>query len=103
MSQIHQVGLDHFLQNQHEVSWTAAGLESEQRQKREFEALLRGVVQEQRIELVAEEGTLDNACLGVQACTRAWHESAKAPAKVVLICEYSFTGATGFVGFCYER
>jgi hypothetical protein len=64
MSQIHLVGLDHFLQNQHEISWTVAGRESEQRQKREFEALLRGLVQQQRIELVAEEGTFDDACLG---------------------------------------
>jgi hypothetical protein len=64
MSDILVVGLDHFLQSQPELCLTVAGLEAERQQKQQFETLVRQLIRDNGVELVAEEGTFDAACLG---------------------------------------
>ena len=59
MAHIHIVGLDHFLQNIDIKCLTQQGIAEEQRQKRELANLLRDIIREQRVQLVAEEGKLD--------------------------------------------
>jgi hypothetical protein len=64
VSDIHIVGLDHFLQNQQAFCLTAAGLESERQQKQQFERLLRDLLRDAHIDLIAEEATFDGSSLG---------------------------------------
>jgi hypothetical protein len=64
MSDIYIVGLDHFLQNQQASCLTAAGAESERQQKQHCETLLRDLLRDGHIDLIAEEATFDGSSLG---------------------------------------
>jgi hypothetical protein len=64
MSEVYLVGLDHFLQNEEAFCSTAAGIESERQQKQHFETFLRNLIQQNEVDLIAEEGTFEPSCLG---------------------------------------
>lgn len=64
MSTFHIVGLDHFLQNVGDRCWTEAGKKEEKRQKAKLADLLRKIIKESGVDLIAEEGKLDGSCLG---------------------------------------
>ena len=65
MITIHIVGLDHFLQNISDRCWTEDGKKEERRQKAALVELLRKIIKEAKVELIAEEGKLDDSGLGV--------------------------------------
>jgi hypothetical protein len=62
--QLYIVGLDHFLQNLEARCLTEAGKIDEAQQKNELSKFLNGIIQHNRVRLVAEEGKPDRACLG---------------------------------------
>jgi hypothetical protein len=62
--QLHIVGLDHFLQNLDAKCVTAAGKVEEITQKNKLAEFLNGIIQSNQVHLVAEEGKLDQPCLG---------------------------------------
>jgi hypothetical protein len=64
MSTIHIVGLDHFFQNVSDLCWTEDGKKDEKQQKAALADLLRKIIEEAEVELVAEEGKLDDSGLG---------------------------------------
>jgi hypothetical protein len=64
VSRIHIFGLDHFHQNLETACMTIEGIEEEQRQKAELSGALRGLINENSIDLIAEEGKYDRLCLG---------------------------------------
>lgn len=71
---IHIVGLDHFLQNVTDLCWTEDGKKEEKRQKEALADLLRKIIQEADVELIAEEGKLDDS--GHYRARKAWGENA---------------------------
>jgi hypothetical protein len=64
VSTIHIVGLDHFLQNVTDLCWTEDGKKEEKEQKAALANLLRKIIKEADVELIAEEGKLDDSGLG---------------------------------------
>jgi hypothetical protein len=62
--QFHIVGLDHFLQNLDAKCLTAAGKTEEITQKNKLAEFLNGIIRDNQVRLVAEEGKLDRPCLG---------------------------------------
>jgi len=61
---LHIVGLDHFLQNLDVKCVTVAGKIEEITQKNKLAEFRNGIIQDNRVHLVAEEGRLDRPCLG---------------------------------------
>jgi hypothetical protein len=64
VSTIHIVGLDHFLQNVTDLCWTEDGKKEERQRKAALADLLRKIIKEAEVELIAEEGKLDDSGLG---------------------------------------
>jgi len=64
MKSVHIVGLDHFLQNINDSCLTEAGIADERQQKAQLANVLRGILHDNGVHLIAEEGKLDGSCLG---------------------------------------
>jgi hypothetical protein len=64
VSTVHVVGLDHFLHNVTDLCWTEDGKKDEKQQKAALADLWRKIIEEAEVELIAEEGLLDDSGLG---------------------------------------
>jgi hypothetical protein len=64
MNSVHIVGLDHFLQNVNDRCLTVTGIADERLQKARLADMLRGILHDADVNLIAEEGKLDGSCLG---------------------------------------